>query len=68
MNTIPPMKPVPSIYGPPSDNRNREPVSPVRHGGGLKCPACHGHINRHVPERCPECLQPLVRAEKVRKL
>lgn len=58
---------VPSIYGPPTDNRNREPVAPIRRGVVLECPACRGHINRHTPERCPECLQPLVRAEKARK-
>jgi len=49
-------------FGPPTDNRAREPRSPtVLPGGQLRCPACLGILNRHTPARCPECLQAIDR-------
>lgn len=51
---------------PPVDNnRNAEPQLPIVGGNGrIWCPACQYQINRkRPPERCPECLQRIVKPE-----
>jgi hypothetical protein len=53
-----------AIFGPPEDNRAAPPAAPLRFPDGrLRCPGahCRGILNRHLPERCPDCLQAITR-------
>ena len=48
------------------DNRDAKPMPPRRGPDGkLRCPGyhCAGILNRHTPDRCPDCLQPLEKTE-----
>jgi len=56
---------IPSIYGPPEDNRDAPPQPPiVGVDKRLWCPACKYQLNRKwPPDRCPECLQRIERAK-----
>lgn len=48
----------PSLFGPmPDDNRDKPAAAPIVRNGRLYCPGCAMLLNKHTPERCPQCRQ-----------
>jgi len=45
----------------PRDNRAAPPAKPICDGRLVKCPGCRGILSKHLPARCPDCLQQIER-------
>ena len=43
------------------DNRDAPLAKPICDGKRVKCPGCRGIMSKHLPARCPDCLQRIER-------